>query len=137
METRIVFVLALLSGAWAVWAAVTRAFARFRPDGARPSTVGIVLGARATLLQFSATTCGTCPAVARLLASITAEHPGVAHVEVDVATRPDLVRAYGVRRTPTVLLLDAAGQVVSRSSGPVTRREVLAALDAHLVLETR
>lgn len=137
METRIAIVLALLSGAWALWTVVTRLLARFRPAGSQAGIEGIRLGDRATLLQFSATTCGTCPAVARLLAGIAAEHPGLSHVEVDVATRPDLVRTHAVRRTPTVLLLDAAGSVVSRSSGPVTRREVLTALDQHLVLEIR
>ena len=135
MGTRIVLVLALLTGATIAWAVATRLLARFRPTAHRVGTEGIALGDRATLLQISATTCGTCPAVARLLAGIAAEHPGLTHAEVDVAARPDLVRAHAVRRTPTVLLLDPAGSVVSRSSGPVTRREVLAAL--HLAPEAR
>ena len=137
METRALLVVALLAGAWALWAVATRALARFRSPARDVAVAGLPLGKHATLLQFSSPTCGVCPAVARLLTQIAADHPGLSHVEVDVSEHPGLVRAHAVRRTPTVLQLDPAGAVLARSSGPVTRGEVLAALDHHLALETR
>jgi thioredoxin-related protein len=52
-----------------------------------------------------------------VLAATAAGTPGVAHVEVDATDREDLVRRFGVRRTPTVLVLDPAGRVVGRTAG--------------------
>lgn len=91
--------------------------------------LGRPLGARATLLQLSAPTCATCPQVARVLAALADERPGLAHVEVDVTDAPGLVRRLGVLRTPTVLLLGPDGAVLARSSGAVDRAAVVAALD--------
>ena len=56
--------------------------------------------------------------------------PGVTHVEVDAEHHLDLVRRVGVLRTPTTLVLDAAGREVSRASGAPTRDQVLAAVSA-------
>ena len=41
-----------------------------------------------------------------------------------------MVRRVGVLRTPTTLVLDAAGREVSRASGAPTRNQVLAAVSA-------
>jgi thiol-disulfide isomerase/thioredoxin len=75
------------------------------------------LGDRATFVQFSTEFCQPCRAARRVLAATAAGTPGVAHVEVDAADREDLVRRFGVRRTPTVLVLDPAGRVVGRTAG--------------------
>jgi hypothetical protein len=56
-------------------------------------------------------------------------------VEVDAEASMDLVRRFGVVRTPTVLLLDAAGVVRSRTSGAITAvhaRTALAELEGHV-----
>ena len=90
--------------------------------------LGAGLGVTATFVQFSTSTCGTCPQVRRMLSDLTAAHPGVAHVEVDAEASMDLVRRFGVVRTPTVLLLDAAGAVRSRTSGAITVAHSRAAL---------
>lgn len=55
--------------------------------------------------------------------------PGTAHVEIDAEERLELVRRLGILRTPTVLVLDPAGRVVSRASGQPRRADVLTALD--------
>ncbi|MDO8152182.1 thioredoxin family protein [Isoptericola sp. b408] len=90
---------------------------------------GVTPGDRATFLQLSAEVCSACRSTARTLGALAAEEPGVTHVEVDVDHRPDLVERAGVRRTPTVLVLDAAGTEVARASGgmtPARARDALA-----------
>jgi len=106
---------------------------RARPrDGAvrlSAAELGAELGDRATLVQFSTAVCGPCRPTRRLLADIAGTMPGTAHVEIDAEERLELVRRLGILRTPTVLVLDPAGQVVSRASGQPRRAEVLTALD--------
>jgi thiol-disulfide isomerase/thioredoxin len=86
------------------------------------------LGDRATLLQFSSAFCAPCRATRRVLGEVADLVPGVTHVEVDAEHHLDLVRRVGVLRTPTTLVLDAAGQEVTRASGTPRRDEVLATL---------
>jgi thiol-disulfide isomerase/thioredoxin len=90
--------------------------------------LGRPLGARATLLQFSSAFCAPCRATRQMLADVAGRSDGVAHVEVDVATRMDLARQLDIRRTPTVLVLGPQGQVTRRASGLPRRAEVVAAL---------
>ena len=54
--------------------------------------------------------------------------PGVAHVEIDAESNLGLVRALGIRRTPTTLVLDADGRLVGRATGQPRTVDVLAAL---------
>jgi thiol-disulfide isomerase/thioredoxin len=100
------------------------------PQGTRVSEadIGVPLGERVTLLQFSSSFCAPCRATRALLADVAGAARGVSHVEVDVADRLDLVRRLSVRRTPTVLVLGPQGQVVRRASGQPRRADVLAAV---------
>jgi thiol-disulfide isomerase/thioredoxin len=93
-----------------------------------PTDLGAPLGERATLVQFSSAFCQPCRATRRVLADVSSTVPGVAHVEVDAESQLDLVRRLDVRRTPTVLVLDAAGRVVRRASGQPRTADVVAAL---------
>ena len=88
------------------------------------------LGERATLLQFSSAFCAPCRATRRILADVAGLVPGVTHVEIDAEDHLAMVRRVGVLRTPTTLVLDAAGREVSRASGAPTRNQVLAAVSA-------
>ena len=90
--------------------------------------LGQPLGARATLLQFSSSFCAPCRAARQLLADVAGRTDGVAHLEIDVAARLDLVRRLDVRRTPTVFVLDPQGQITRRASGLPRREDVLAAV---------
>jgi thiol-disulfide isomerase/thioredoxin len=90
-------------------------------------------GERATLLQFSSAFCAPCRATRRTLADVARAVPGVAHVEVDAEQHLDLVRSLGVVRTPTTLVLDAAGREITRASGAPRPGQVLAALERGLV----
>ena len=86
------------------------------------------LGERATLLQFSSAFCAPCRATRRVLADVATVVPGVTHVELDAEHHLDLVRRVGVTRTPTTLVLDAAGREVTRAAGAPRKEQVLAAL---------
>ncbi|MEU6476960.1 thioredoxin family protein [Streptomyces sp. NPDC047017] len=86
------------------------------------------LGERATLVQFSTAFCAPCRATRRVLDEVAAMVPGVIHVEIDAEDRLALVRELDVRKTPTVLVLDAGGRIVRRATGQPRRADVIAAL---------
>ncbi|TVL93305.1 thiol reductase thioredoxin [Streptomyces sp. SAJ15] len=90
--------------------------------------LGAELGERATLVQFSSAFCQPCRATRRTLADVAGMVPGVAHVEVDAEARLELVRGLDIQRTPTVLVLDAAGRIVRRAAGQPRKADVIAAL---------
>jgi thiol-disulfide isomerase/thioredoxin len=85
-------------------------------------------GERATLVQFSSAFCAPCRTARAVLSDVADHEDGVRHVEIDAEKHLDLVRALDVRRTPTTLILDAAGHEVLRASGAPQKRQVLAAL---------
>ncbi|MGV9246036.1 TlpA family protein disulfide reductase [Streptomyces sp. NPDC003710] len=103
---------------------------RGRDDGRRlgAAELGQGLGRRATLVQFSSAFCAPCRATRRVLTEVAGMVPGVAYVEIDAEQRLELVRALGIVRTPTVLVLDAHGRIVRRATGQPRKADVIAAL---------
>ncbi|SDJ40144.1 Thioredoxin [Streptomyces indicus] len=81
-------------------------------------------------MQFSSAFCQPCRATRRILADVAAMVPGVRHIEIDAEDHLDLMRALEIDRTPTVLVLDARGQVVRRAGGQPRKADVIAALGA-------
>lgn len=123
-----VAVLALAAAGGFAW---QRRDGRLKGARQRPLTVadlGQPFGDRATLLQFSSSFCAPCRATQRLLAEVAAHTEGVAHIEIDVADRQDLIRLLDVRRTPTMFVLGPQGQIARRASGLPRRDDVLAAV---------
>lgn len=92
--------------------------------------LGEVLGSSATLVQFSSTICAPCRGTRALLVAMSDQDPGLVHIEVDAESRPDLVREFGITRTPTVLLLDRSGFVRQRIEGAPRKPQVVQALEA-------
>lgn len=90
--------------------------------------VDVPLGERATLVQFSSAFCAPCRATRRVLDDVARIVPGVTHVEVDAEHHLDAVRALGVLRTPTTLVLGPDGHELTRAAGLPARDQVLAAL---------
>jgi hypothetical protein len=127
--------LALATGAW--WLAHRRdgRFAAVdRTSSAPPprltaADLGRPLGRERTFVQLSSATCSSCPQVRRVLREVAAERRGVEHAELMVEDNVLLFERLGVRRTPTVLLLDEDGAVLSRESGPLRADQARAALD--------
>ena len=90
--------------------------------------LGVALGQRATLVQFSSAFCQPCRATRVVLGDVADMVEGVTHVEIDAESHLDLVRRFDVMRTPTVLVLDAAGRVRKRATGAPRKADVIAAL---------
>ena len=90
--------------------------------------IGVELGEKATLVQFSSAFCAPCRATKLVLDEVTGMVEGVAHVEIDAESHLDLVRRLDVRRTPTVFVLDADGLVRVRAAGAPRKADVIAAL---------
>jgi len=84
--------------------------------------------ARATLLQFSSAFCAPCRALRRVSSEVAHLLPGVQHVEVDAESHLDAVRALGIWRTPTLLVLDADGRVAKRATGVPAKPQLIAVL---------
>jgi thiol-disulfide isomerase/thioredoxin len=103
-----------------------------RLDAALLAGLGVEKGPRATLLQFSSAYCAPCRAVSRISAEVAREVPGVRHVEVDADEHLDAVKALGIWRTPTLLVLDPAGRVVKRATGVPQKPHLIAAVTESL-----
>lgn len=96
--------------------------------GLTPQQVGQPLGEKATLVQFTSAFCAPCRATKRILNEVADMVPGVRHVDLDVDEYLDLARELNITRTPTVLVLDAEGGIVTRASGQPRKADVIAAL---------
>jgi thioredoxin-like negative regulator of GroEL len=60
---------------------------------------------------------------------VAEDYPHVNHIEIDASERLDLARRLDIMRTPTTLVLDADGVVVSRMNGAPSEAQVREALD--------
>jgi thiol-disulfide isomerase/thioredoxin len=98
------------------------------PSVLADADIAHTLGERATLVQFSSAFCAPCRAARRVLSDVAAVVPGVEYVEVDAEHHLELFRRLGVVRTPTTLVLDAAGREVVRAAGAPKKEDVLSAL---------
>ncbi|MEJ2886439.1 TlpA family protein disulfide reductase [Actinomycetospora aeridis] len=83
---------------------------------------------RVLLLQLSSPICTPCARTREQLESLAAEHPGVRHVEIDVADRPHVAKALHVLRTPTTVAFDRDGTELLRVGGVPRRTDLVAAL---------
>jgi thiol-disulfide isomerase/thioredoxin len=103
-----------------------------RGDRLTAGDLGSPLGARATLVQFTTAFCAPCRATRVVLGEVSRTVDGVAYVDVDAESHLELVRRLDIRRTPTVLVLDARGNIARRASGQPRKADVLHALNAVL-----
>ena len=99
------------------------------PGALTPEDLGAPRGQRATFVQFSTPICAKCPPTRALLLRVAADYPHVSHIEIDASERLDLARRLDIMRTPTTLVLDANGVVVSRMNGAPSEAQARAALD--------
>ncbi len=85
------------------------------------------------LVDFWATWCGPCVAMAPLLDNLAVAYEGRAKVvKVDVDKNPDTAARYGVRAMPTLLLFKG-GEVVDNLVGnPGRLRPLTELVDRHL-----
>lgn len=92
--------------------------------------LGSDLGKRATMVQFSSSFCQPCKVTKLILQDVSETLPGVAHIEINAEVKLDLVRSLGIRRTPTVLILDQFGAIRKRAVGQPRKSDLVAAVAA-------
>jgi thiol-disulfide isomerase/thioredoxin len=77
-----------------------------------------------TFLQFSSEFCQPCRVTTGILDEVTNSFPAICHIELDVVEHMDLVKTYGVTRTPTTLIIDKEGTVHFRAVGVPKRADL-------------
>ena len=127
----VVLALAIAFGIW-----YTRSRGEFRRkktvNGPKldASVIGVELGSRVTMVQFSSAFCSPCRATKALLEDMVKTMPDVRYAHIDAESHLELVRQLDIRSTPTTLFLNAAGVEVGRAMGTPKRSQVLAAVNA-------
>jgi len=131
--TPLVIVLALAI-AFGVW--YTRSRGEFRKkktiNGPKldAAIVGVELGSRVTMVQFSSAFCSPCRATKALLEDMVKTMPDVRYAHIDAESNLELVRKLDIRSTPTTLFLNSDGIEVGRAMGTPKRSQVMAAVNA-------
>jgi thiol-disulfide isomerase/thioredoxin len=82
-----------------------------------------------TILHFSATWCGPCEAVRRVVDQVCEQLPSVAHVEIDMDANPEAARRLSVLSLPTTLIFDADGRPRYRTTGVPRAADLRSALE--------
>jgi thiol-disulfide isomerase/thioredoxin len=83
-----------------------------------------------TFLKFSSEFCQPCRVTTRVLDEVTNSFPAICHIELDVVEHLDLVKTYGVTRTPTTLIIDKEGTVHFRAVGVPKQADLTNAVSA-------
>ncbi len=78
------------------------------------------------LVDFWATWCGPCKVLGHVLEEFAAEESETATIaKVNIEDAPDLAQRFGVRSIPSILVFKG-GQVVSQSSGVLSKKDLAA-----------
>lgn len=70
-----------------------------------------------TVVHFSASWCGPCSQVRRVVDQVCADLDQVAHVEIDMDANPAAARRLSVLSLPTTFIFDADGRQRFRTAG--------------------
>lgn len=82
-----------------------------------------------TILHFTATWCGPCAAVRRVVDQVCADLPAVAHVEIDMDENPEAARRLSVLSLPTTIIFDGDGRPRYRTTGVPKAADLRSALE--------
>ena len=73
------------------------------------------------VLKFAATWCAPCKSLGATLSTMELPLP---IEEVDVDTSPSMMRDYGVRSVPTLVMVNEGNTVVKRASGALSKAQI-------------
>jgi len=80
------------------------------------------------LVDFYATWCGPCKALAPTLEEVAVENPQAKVCKVDIDESPELAARYGVKSIPSLMVFKD-GQVVARQNGLPSKNRLKTMLD--------
>ena len=80
------------------------------------------------LVDFWASWCGPCSALAPTIAEIAQEQTGCKVGKVNVAAEPELARQYRIMSIPTLMVF-RSGELVRRETGGSSKEEIIEMLD--------
>jgi len=84
------------------------------------------------LIDFSATWCQPCRAIAPLVDQLAGEYEGRVKVTaVDIDESPGTAQKYGIRGVPTLIMIKD-GQIVGQQVGAVPKAKILSLIDGAL-----
>ena len=84
------------------------------------------------LIDFWATWCGPCKAIAPVLDELSSEYEGKARiVKIDVDQNPNLAAQYGIRSIPTLFVFKN-GEKVDATMGMQPKAQLTALINKHL-----
>jgi thioredoxin 1 len=85
---------------------------------------------RPVLVDFTATWCGPCKAMAPAIEDLAREYQGEAEVYLlDIDENPDTRHSQGIMGVPTFMIFNR-GEMVERFTGSMSRSKLAAALEA-------
>ena len=82
-----------------------------------------------TVLHFTATWCGPCAAVRRVVDQGCAELPAVSHLEIDMDENPEAAKRLSVLSLPTTIVFGADGRPKFRVNGVPKAADLRSALE--------
>ena len=92
--------------------------------------IGIDLGKRVTIVQFSSAFCSPCKATAQIITTLTRDMVDVKFVQIKSEENLQLVEKFDIKSTPTVIFFNSHAMEVGRAVGVPTNQQLLASIAA-------
>ena len=92
------------------------------------SEIGVELGSRVTIVQFSSAFCSPCKATAAIIQNLVKDMDDVVYVQIQSEQNIPLIEKFDIKSTPTVIFFNGMGMEVGRAIGTPTTDQVLASI---------